>query len=85
VLRLMGIPVSNFEARRLAATLFEQVSEDALAAAAAIRRGLEDEDDSVSLTSEQQDQILAVLEGTSGRLPELREVLVREREQQITS
>jgi hypothetical protein len=85
VLRLMGIPVSTFEARRLVATLSHDGGEDALGAAAVIRKGLDAELDTVALTREQGEAILAILEHPRDRLGELREVLQRGREQQLAS
>jgi uncharacterized protein (DUF1778 family) len=85
VVQLMGIAISTFEAGRLVASLSEQGSDHALAAAARIRRELEAEEGSVVLTDAQADLILALLEATPNRLPELRETLLREREQKIAS
>ena len=81
----MGIAMSTFEAGRLVAALSEQGSEHGLAAAASIRRELEARDGTVVLTDAEADAILALLEATPNRLPELRETLVREREQKIAS
>jgi hypothetical protein len=79
VLRLLGVPISEVEARRVIATLALDGGEHAIKAAHAIRNGLDDELHTVALPREQRTAILAVLEDPpSEALAELRGVLDRD-------
>ena len=86
MLRLMGIPIPKTEALRLITALALDGGEHALAAAATIRKGLDDDLAAVALPREQRDAILVVLaKPPSERLAELAAVLRRDHEQRRAS
>jgi len=78
LLRILGIPIDDDDARRLVATLLADGSPDALTAAEQITRGVERDLYAVGLTRAERTAVLACLEGPSEALAELRGVLLRE-------
>ena len=75
MLRILGIPIGDDDARRLIATLLVDGSPDALTAAEQITRGVER--DLYAVQSERT-AVLACLEEPPEALAELRGVLLRE-------
>ena len=72
MLRLLGIPVSDDDARRLIATLLGEGSPDALTAAEQLTKGVERDLYAVGLTRGERTAVLACLEDPPGGLVELR-------------
>lgn len=78
MLRLLGIPISDADARHLVATLLVEGTPDAPAAAAKITKGVESGLYAVGLTRAERTAVLACLEDPPDGLVELRGVLMRE-------
>ena len=78
VLRILGIPIGDDDARHLVATLIADGTPDALTAAGQITKGVERDLYAVGLTREERTAVLACLEDPPDGLVELRGVLMRE-------
>jgi len=79
MLRLLGIPISDDDARYLVATLVVEGTPDALSAAAQLAKGVERNLYAVGLSPGERAAVLACLEDPPDGLVELRRVLMRER------
>jgi hypothetical protein len=77
-LRILGIPVTDDDARHLVATLAVEGIPDALTAAGQITKGFERGLYAVALSREERTAVLACLEDPPDGLAELRGVLLRE-------
>ena len=78
MLRLLGIPVSDDDARSLVATLLVEGTPDALTAAAQLTKGVERDLHAVGLTRAERTAVLACLEDPPDGLAELRGALMRD-------
>jgi hypothetical protein len=78
VLRILGIPVTDDDARSLVAALLVEGTPDAMSAAAMLTKGVERNLYAVGLSPGERAAVLACLEDPSGGLVELRGVLLRE-------
>jgi hypothetical protein len=78
MLRLLGIPVTDGDARHLIATLLVEGTPDALTAAEQITKGVERNLYAVGLAPGERAAVLACLEDPRNGLVELRGALMRE-------
>ena len=78
MLRILGTPIGDEDARSLIATLIAEGSPGALTAAGQITKGVDRELYAVGLTREERTAVLCVLDDPPEGLAELRGVLMRE-------
>lgn len=79
MLRILGIPIADSDARGLVATLLAEGSPDALSAAAILSKGVDRELYAIALTRAERTAVLACLEDPPDGLVELRGELLRDR------